>query len=72
MLSARGTWTGFEAAHIFPLGYEGHWTENDFGRWITIPSASGESINSIQNGMLLDATIHALFDNYDISINPDV
>ena len=70
----HGIWRGFEAAHIFPLGFEGHWVAEDFGRWITVPPAteSAGSINSVQNGILLDATIHLLFDSYDISINPDV
>jgi len=66
------SWTGFQAARIFPLAYEGHWLEQGFSRWITIPAATGGTINSVQNGMLLDATIHSLFDTYELSINPDV
>lgn len=65
-------WFGFEAAHIFPLAYEGAWNLDNYSRWITIQPTTGGSINSIQNGMLLDAAIHSLFDNYAISINPDV
>jgi HNH endonuclease len=65
-------WTGFEAAHIFPLAYEDHWRNNGYDRWITIPLASGGSINSVQNGFLLDSAIHQLFDSYSFSINPDV
>ncbi|KAL0633043.1 hypothetical protein Q9L58_008053 [Maublancomyces gigas] len=66
-------WRGFEAAHIFPLAYEAHWKEQDYGRWISIPPATESAgfINSVQNGMLLRADIHSLFDNYDVSINPD-
>ena len=69
----HGMWTGFEAAHIFPLEFEGHWNTENYGRWITIPPAteSADSINSVQNGMLLSARIHSLFDSYEISINPD-
>ena len=67
-----GNWRGFEAAHIFPLAYDGHWSDNHYGRWITIPPGTGGSINSVQNGLLLTADIHILFDSYDISINPDV
>ncbi|KAK3168476.1 hypothetical protein OEA41_004924 [Lepraria neglecta] len=67
----RNHWKGFEAAHIFPLAYEGHWVQHNFARWIIIPAANGETINSKQNGLLLRADIHGLFDNYDISINPD-
>jgi hypothetical protein len=65
-------WEGFEAAHIFPLAYEGYWINRDYGRWITDQPTIGGSINSVQNGLLLDSTIHHLFDAYDISINPDV
>lgn len=65
-------WRGFEAAHVFPLAYEGYWTEHGYNRWITIQPESGGSINSVQNGMLLDSAIHQLFDSYDLSINPDV
>jgi hypothetical protein len=65
-------WTGFEAAHIFPLAYESHWTQYDFNRWITIPSPKGGPINSVQNGLLLKSDIHQLFDSYQVSINPDV
>ncbi|KAF8469072.1 HNH endonuclease-domain-containing protein [Kalaharituber pfeilii] len=70
-VSARGSWAGFQAAHIFPPAYEGHWIEKDYGRWITIPPGTGGSINSVQNGLLLRADIHILFDSYDVSINPD-
>ncbi|OCK73002.1 hypothetical protein K432DRAFT_314066 [Lepidopterella palustris CBS 459.81] len=62
---------GFQAAHIFPLAYQGHWIENNYSRWITIAPANGGSINSVQNGLLLRSDIHELFDSYDLSINPD-
>jgi hypothetical protein len=70
----RDNWRGFEAAHIFPLAYEGYWNDNSYGRWITIPpeSENGGTINSVQNGLLLRSDIHQLFDSYDLSINPDV
>ena len=67
-----GNWRGFEAAHIFPLAYEAHWIEYGYGQWITIQPNTGGSIDSVQNGILLRKDIHALFDGYDISINPDV
>lgn len=63
--------TSFQAAHIFPIAYEGHWIEQDYGRWITIQPAKGGSINSVQNGILLLSHFHQLFNLYDISINPD-
>ena len=65
-------WQGFEAAHIFPLAYEQYWTDHNYGRWISIIPDKGGSINSIQNGLLLDSAIHQLFDSYNFSINPDV
>ncbi|KAE8445133.1 hypothetical protein EG329_013735 [Mollisiaceae sp. DMI_Dod_QoI] len=71
----RNRWTGFEAAHIFPLAFEGLWKEYNYGRWIKSPSngeeIKGGKINSIQNGLLLSSDIHQLFDMYDFSINPD-
>ncbi|KAI9879850.1 MAG: hypothetical protein M1830_006873 [Pleopsidium flavum] len=66
-----GSWTGFEAAHIFPLAHEGHWIQYNFDRWITKSPVNGGSINSMQNGLLLGAGIHQLFDHYEVSINPD-
>ncbi|KIW85625.1 hypothetical protein Z517_01017 [Fonsecaea pedrosoi CBS 271.37] len=64
-------WSGFEATHIFPLAYEGNWIKQNYGRWITSQPIQGGSINSVQNGMLLNSHIHQLFDSYSISINPD-
>ncbi|PKS12311.1 hypothetical protein jhhlp_001611 [Lomentospora prolificans] len=55
-----GSWSGFKAAH-----------DNNFDRWITIDTAVGDSINSMQNGMLLLAHVHDLFDMYLFSIDPD-
>jgi len=66
-------WEPFEAAHVFPLAYEEHWSQRNLGHWITVPpaSASHGTINSVQNGILLTRDMHALFDCYQISINPD-
>ena len=64
-------WGGLEAAHIFPVGKEDLWIEQNYGRWITIQPTQGGSINSVQNGLLLDSRMHHLFDAFDISINPD-
>ena len=33
-------WWDFQAAHIFPLVYEGHWGEFNHGRWTTISPAT--------------------------------
>ena len=69
-----GRWICFEVAHIFPLAYEDHWNESNYSRWITVPptNESDGSIHSVQNGMLLTRDMHALFDGYDVAINPDV
>jgi hypothetical protein len=72
----RGNWTSFEAAHIFPLAFEGLWKAYNYGRWIKSPpngeEIKGGKINSVQNGLLLRTTIQQLFDTYFVSINPDV
>ena len=72
--SSRNNWSGFQSAHIFPLGNESYWNEVNFDRWITdMDDTTGVSrINSCQNGFLLSASIHQDFDNYLISVNPDV
>lgn len=66
----RYGWIGFEAAHVFPLAYRGYWDEHNFGRWIT--TGTDDTINSVQNGILLRSDIHTFFNNYLFSINPDV
>jgi len=60
-----GNWQGFEAAHIVPLAFQAHWDKHDFSPWITIQKA--DPINSVQNGLLLRADVHVLFDGYGIS-----
>ena len=64
----------FEVAHIFPLQKEDIWINQGYGRWITdMDNTTGVSkINSIQNGFLIQSNIHQLFDQYLISVNPDV
>jgi len=64
-------WVGFEAAHIFPLAHESRWEEMKLDRWITIKPSEGGSINSVQNGLLLESAVHQLFDGCYISVNPD-
>ena len=70
--AAVGFWAGLETAHFFPPAYQRHWAEHNYGRCITIQPESGGSINSVQNGILLEATLHQLFESYIVSINPDV
>ena len=66
-------WNGFEAAHIFPLAYESHLISQGLSRWITNKRGDSDTgINSCQNGLLLQPTIHQLFDNYGFSIHVDV
>lgn len=72
LAASRDKWSGFEAAHIFPLAHEGDWNKQGLSRWITIVPERGGTINSIQNGMLLENGVHSRFDQYEISINPDV
>ncbi|KAK9490463.1 HNH endonuclease-domain-containing protein [Lipomyces doorenjongii] len=65
-----GRWYGFEAAHIFPLALEAEFTAHNYRRWIT-NAQDGDALNSVQNGLLLSSIVHKLFDQYQISINPD-
>ena len=72
---SRGEWSGLEAAHIFPLEKEDPvWIQGNYGRWITdMDDTNGVSkIDSVQNGFLLMSNVHQLFDQYLVSINPDV
>jgi hypothetical protein len=55
------------AAHIFPLAHKDHWGNNNFACWILIHLTSGDSINAVQNGMLLRSDIHSLFHAYRFS-----
>ncbi|MCJ1422113.1 hypothetical protein MMC32_008484 [Xylographa parallela] len=71
LLAYKNGWTGFEAAHIFPLVYQGYWNDPNFSRWITTIPTAGGPINSVQNGLLFRSDIHQLFDSYFFSINPD-
>ena len=70
--AAVGFWAGLETAHVFPLAYEDHWVKHNYGNWITLQPESRRSINSVQNGMLLWRDLRIHFDNYMVSINPDV
>ena len=69
---ATGVWTGFEAAHIFPVAFENYWNDRGYGSWINELPEKGGSINSVQNGMLLCVQAHSYFDRYEFSIDPDV
>lgn len=66
-------WVGFEAAHVFPLQQESLWIQHNCTRWITNTESGGSyAINSIQNGLLMSEAVHSRFDQYLLSVNPDV
>ncbi|KAK9260269.1 hypothetical protein V1519DRAFT_492809 [Lipomyces tetrasporus] len=57
-------WRGYEVAHIFPVSSEEYFVQSGFSRWITNrigPRDTG--INSCQNGLLMQSTIHQKFDD---------
>ncbi|CAG7993859.1 unnamed protein product [Penicillium nalgiovense] len=66
-------WAGFQAAHVFPLEKESLWIEHGYGRYITnmddTPRTS--KINTVQNGLLMNAALHICFGQYMFSVNPD-
>jgi hypothetical protein len=64
-MAPEDDWTGFEAAHIFTLAYEGYWKAHGYDHWISIPpepSTAGMA-NSVQKGLLLRTDVHQLFDS---------
>ncbi|OBT81550.1 hypothetical protein VE02_09471 [Pseudogymnoascus sp. 03VT05] len=65
----------FNVAHIFPFAREQTWVDQGMSRWITdteTPQVQGETkIHSVQNGLLMKADIHALFDGYGVAVNVD-
>ncbi|KAL0631101.1 hypothetical protein Q9L58_010035 [Maublancomyces gigas] len=64
-------WSGFEAAHIFPLESGSYWIEQNYGRWIRDATPGVAELNSCQNGFLLRGDIHTDFDTYLVSVNPN-
>ena len=69
---ARNEWDRFEAAYVFPLASESLFIHGNLSRWITLRAPTESGINSVQNALLLRVDVHRLFDQYLISINPDV
>ncbi|KAK9234602.1 hypothetical protein V1525DRAFT_349883 [Lipomyces kononenkoae] len=63
-------WTIYDAAHIFPVALESMFHNYNFGELVVLDERDG-SVNSPQNGLLLQKHVHALFDQYEISINPN-
>ncbi|PGH16397.1 hypothetical protein AJ79_01728 [Helicocarpus griseus UAMH5409] len=66
-LVKAGIWTGFDAAHVFPVAYSALWPTLGFNS-IGISGSNEDNVNSVQNGILLRADIHQLFDTYFFSI----
>ncbi|KAK9428327.1 hypothetical protein V1505DRAFT_377387 [Lipomyces doorenjongii] len=62
--AAIDEWSGFHAAHIFPRSSEDYFVQSGFSRWITNRSGNDTGINSCQNGLLMQSTIHEKFDGY--------
>jgi hypothetical protein len=49
------------------------WNKNNYSQWITNETGChSATIDSIQNGILLSASMHRLFDVYFVGVNPDV
>ncbi|KAK9320296.1 hypothetical protein V1517DRAFT_348304 [Lipomyces orientalis] len=63
-------WTIYDAAHIFPVALESMFRNYNFGDLVVLDERDG-SVNSPQNGLLLQTHVHRLFDQYEISINPN-
>jgi len=53
-------WFGFDAAHIYPVAKDTLWIRGNY------------RINSAQSGFLLQSTVHQLFSQCRISVDPDV
>jgi hypothetical protein len=66
----RNRWPGYQAAHIFPLALEATFADYNFGPLVILNESDGR-VNSPQNGLLLRNDIYSLFDQYEISINPN-
>ncbi|KAK9482974.1 HNH endonuclease-domain-containing protein [Lipomyces starkeyi] len=63
-------WTRYDAAHIFPVALESMFHNYNFGGLVVLDERDG-NVNSPQNGLLLRKDVHGLFDQYEISINPN-
>ena len=73
-LSQANMWPGFEAAHVFPRGYESLWIQFGYGHWVTDmdDTTDASKIDSVQNGLLMSRALHTCFEQYLFSVNPDV
>ncbi|KAJ8103590.1 HNH endonuclease-domain-containing protein [Lipomyces tetrasporus] len=65
-------WTSFEAAHIFPLSHEELFTSLNYPQFVANRTDETDiGINSCQNGLLMQSTIHQQFDTFKFGIDPD-
>lgn len=71
-----GNRMAFNVAHVVPQVRERLWIDQGFMDLITDTAPTqqqGENgIHSVQNGLLLRADVHGLFDDYQVSVNVDV
>ncbi|KAK9485784.1 hypothetical protein V1527DRAFT_496362 [Lipomyces starkeyi] len=59
----RDNWSGFHAAHIFPLSGEDYFVQFRYSRWITSRIRERDTgISSYQNGLLMQSNIHDRID----------
>ncbi|KAJ5615030.1 hypothetical protein N7537_000144 [Penicillium hordei] len=73
---AQDPFQTMEASHIFPTSMIQEWNRNNYkGNWITDDSPSSEigesGLYSLQNGLLLNKTVHSYFDDFKLGIDPD-
>lgn len=61
--------TGF---HLGGVRKNGSITNANFFDMLTNVWLEVEAVNSVQNGLLLAASMHQLFDNFQILVNPEV
>lgn len=64
-------WSRFGAAHIVPLAHEDIFLSQSLHAFVA-RQEDDSGIHSPQNGLLLRADIHQLFDQYALSVNPFV
>ena len=63
----------YQAAHIYSRFGLSQWDQNNYGRWLNNENPDDRlGIDSIQNGMMLQAHIRTMWDDYGISGNVNV
>lgn len=65
----RGT---HQAVHIFPRNLQDEWDRGNYRRYTAgaDEDVAGSEIDSVRNGMLLQATLHSAFDQFSFTVNP--